>query len=128
MNKDKQRIAIATACGIPAEVPHWRYSFTAHGERYNKETHERWRMEEACARFGCSAEGFSDINPDLPNYLNDLNAMHEAEKVLLLRQQADYHWLLEEVTDSKEFLQVHATAAQRAEAFLRTLGKWEASS
>jgi len=65
------------------------------------------------------------------DYCTDLNAMHEAEKVLtkdrnsyltelailvstddLRGQDADWPW-------------VCATARQRAEAFLKTVGKWE---
>lgn len=57
-----------------------------------------------------------------PDYLNDLNAMHEAEKVL------DYNQL-REMEDSVSFqfavYPFHASARQRAEAFLRTIGKWE---
>jgi hypothetical protein len=68
---------------------------------------------------------------DCPNYCGDLNAMADAEKALtkdrnsyltelatlvstddLRGQDADWPW-------------VCATARERAEAFLRTLGKWE---
>ncbi len=70
-----------------------------------------------------------------PNYCADLNAMHEAEKVLTIQQKAnDYEILLETVTRRGKsgmtfglaaYLFCHATSRQRAEAFLRTLGKWE---
>lgn len=65
----------------------------------------------------------------LPNYCNDLNAMHKAEKVLGNRLGA-YGELLCEMTvvSERDFAECyiwHATARQRAEAFLRTLGKWE---
>jgi hypothetical protein len=55
------------------------------------------------------------------NYCADLNAMHEAEKVLSSTQQDEY-WdcLIDEGVDY-----LFATARQRAEAFLKTLGKWE---
>ncbi len=65
-----------------------------------------------------------------PNYLNDLNAMHEAEKVLTDAQCKKYSQLLVVVTSAKhnaENYYWHATAAQRAEAFLRTIGKWKDS-
>ena len=130
MTPEAQRIAIATACGIPAEVPHWRYSFRAHGEEYNVETHERFRMQDACEVFGCSAEEFKALNPDIPDYPNDLNAMHDAEKVLT-DKQAYRHVLCRVCADkSSPFVAslgdvVHATAAQRAQAFLRTLNLWE---
>jgi hypothetical protein len=66
----------------------------------------------------------------LPDYLNDLNAMHEAEKVLSrgegYHQKGGfglYKTALAEVCDEQH--PIDATAAQRAEAFLRTIGKWE---
>ena len=59
-----------------------------------------------------------------PDYLNDLNAMHEAEKVLTWKNQGDYAVALGRSYDGS-FPHVTATAAQRAEAFLRTIGKWE---
>jgi hypothetical protein len=73
----------------------------------------------------------------VPNYLNDLNAMHEAEKVLTDLQHQHYYAALELVCsgipyDSNGwygagwlYRTATATAAQRTEAFLRTIGKWE---
>lgn len=59
----------------------------------------------------------------MPDYLNDLNEMHTAEKVLTDEQAHRYEMhLVESFT-----YPTMATAAQRAEAFLRTLGKWEDS-
>jgi hypothetical protein len=57
-----------------------------------------------------------------PDYLNDLNAIHEAEKVLNNVQRERYRT---ELVYSHAGRDVFATAAQRAEAFLRTIGKWE---
>lgn len=57
----------------------------------------------------------------IPDFSGDLNEMHEAEKVFTKKQQDDYlAWL-----DNRCYEAVVATAHQRAEAFLRTLGKWE---
>ena len=62
----------------------------------------------------------------LPDYLNDLNAMHDAEKVLPAGQWDRYaQWLRELTSSNRRFLIARATASQRAEAFLRTIGKWE---
>ena len=71
---------------------------------------------------------------DCPDYCTDLNAMHEAEKVLYYEQAesfADIMYNLCADQNSKLenpmpwiFAICHATAGQRAEAFLRTLGKW----
>ena len=66
------------------------------------------------------------------DFCNDLNAMHEAEKFLLKgfegNPEASALWmghLLHLVCSSRTGLSHHATARQRAEAFLKTLGKWE---
>lgn len=70
-----------------------------------------------------------------PDYCADLNAMHEAEKVLGEKRIRTYAFLLAQVLDTSptvdldnQFLNIHATARQRAEAFLRTLGKWESTA
>ena len=65
-----------------------------------------------------------EIRSVVPDYTEDLNAMHDAEKILILGYPWDrYLRDLSIVTD--EEYPVDATAAQRAEAFLRTIGKWE---
>lgn len=62
------------------------------------------------------------------NYCADLNAMHKAEKTIFPYYATVYSNKLAKVTgaemsdDTDYFC---ATARQRAEAFLRTLGKWE---
>jgi hypothetical protein len=70
---------------------------------------------------GCYAEP--------PDYCTDLNAMHEAEKVIAPKNWNNHstkwwnyckHLQGDDINQS-----VHATARERAEAFLRTLGKWE---
>lgn len=62
---------------------------------------------------------------DVPDYCNDLNAMHEAEKVLLSEYGMNYCTRLTYLIGKSVYASIHATARQRAEAFLRTLGKWE---
>jgi len=68
------------------------------------------------------------------NYLNDLNAMHEAENVLNTEQAETFVSELANTVQMKRtkatinsdyFIVAHATAAQRAEAFLRCIGKWQ---
>jgi hypothetical protein len=68
----------------------------------------------------------------LPDFLNDLNAMHKAEKVLTHGQDVAYRLRhLPVVCEPSQPLNgnigkaVTATSAQRAEAFLRTLNLWE---
>lgn len=70
--------------------------------------------------------------PLIPNYAGDLNAMHEAEKVIIADDDGVNEWsarytlagnIYRVVPTGKQ--PVFATAIQRAEAFLRTIGKWE---
>ena len=66
-------------------------------------------------------ESFAEFNPAY-----DLNAMHEAEKTLDDYQYFNYcrHHLPD--TQRSEIAQGRtATARQRAEAFLKAIGKWE---
>jgi hypothetical protein len=79
----------------------------------------------------------------LPDYCNDLNAMHEAEKMLTKEQLYNYGNKLDRITLPKTSMEMCyiespeagmypdlfcATAAQRAEAFLKTIKKWEGGS
>ena len=65
-----------------------------------------------------------------PNYCGDLNAMHEAERIIA-DKGVNAWWiycgnivrLMPSIFGNETA--VMATARQRAEAFLRTLGKWE---
>lgn len=62
-------------------------------------------------------------------YTVDLNAMHEAEKTLKGYEQIHtYVWHLSNRKDWEtdfKLMEVHISARDRAEAFLRTLCKWE---
>ena len=115
MTPQEQRIAIAEACG-------W--------------TVKRWTDGEGNSVVGLLPPGVEKTSSSFrhsPDYLNDLNAMHEAEMVLKHQQWPDYwNWLFvastrQSGTGKAEYKVTHATAAQRAEAFLRTIGKWEES-
>ncbi len=75
---------------------------------------------------------------EIPQYLIDLNAMHEAERSLTLKQWSQYPvWLAKVIAGTQRqsrasgtriFVPQHvllaATAAQRAEAFLRVKKLW----
>lgn len=64
----------------------------------------------------------------LPDYLNDLNAMHAAENSLDQKQRHRFPAELAGAVSPDSMTRFdlcHATAAQRAEAFLRTIGKWD---
>jgi hypothetical protein len=118
MTPQKQRIAIAEACG-------WKISNLSVG-RYC------WSHPRLCAIGGPSVLAQGDP-VGLPDYLNDLNAMHEAEGMLLAKCGNDpqddlwVDYLANLLMAAPLCLREHATAAQRAEAFLKTIGKWEDS-
>jgi hypothetical protein len=74
-----------------------------------------------------SLNGRYDI---IPNYCNDLNAMHEAENVLPRQLYHVDYWQkgygrFQTIVSEMTVTPFSATASQRAEAFLRTLGRWE---
>ena len=113
MNPEQQRIAIAEACGWFAREDKdgfWR-AVDASGNM----THELWMSERNVWSAG------------IPDYLNDLNAMHEAEKTLTDKAHEEFRLNLYDVIGDDSRLIVSSTAAQRAEAFLLTIGKWEES-
>jgi hypothetical protein len=58
----------------------------------------------------------------VPDYPNDLNACREMEETLTDEQYADYALM---VCGSVNHRPLSANAAQRAEAFLKTLNLWE---
>lgn len=73
----------------------------------------------------------------LSDYFGDLNAMHEAEKTLTIAQRGWFWSFLVQETGADQgkcepifptegFKMTHATARQRAIAFLRAVGKGDA--
>lgn len=107
MNEQDINITIATECGF--HVPKWI------GDEYDSE----------CGICGCKPAS----HKMWPDYINDLNAMHEAEKILIEQDRWERYEdeLCNVVSHQNEFPQeiIHATACQRAEAFLRTIDKWK---
>jgi hypothetical protein len=111
MNKEQQRIAIAEACGWTAEQDsngYWRAVDPKHGNAV-----ELWISERNVWSVG------------IPDYLNDLNAMHEAEKLLDGMDQITYLAKLHEGNHYCSWAGTCAPTTQRAEAFLKTLGLWK---
>jgi len=114
MKPEAQRIAIAEACG--------------------------WSLLTWMDKKGRECSGWRDplgnhcVNPNkIPDYLSDLNAMHEAEKFLCDMQYTEYANKLSEMAYHLAHGHPHVvitrntvspSAAQRAEAFLRTINKW----
>lgn len=104
MTRDEQRIAIAEACGWTEVTP---------------------SSVAGISPVGRECQGANWGKP-IPDYPNDLNAMHEAEKVLTDAQWITYIAKLhDDVVIYPTKRAVTATAAQRAEAFLRTLNLWK---
>ena len=111
MNKTEQRIAIAEACGWPSSTCNINHALQEIGGKW-------WALT-------------------LPDYLSDLNAMHEAEKVLTESQKWEQSCLIANYQQhnggfplfsrSEVITLAKATAAQRVEAFLKTLNLWETS-
>ena len=61
----------------------------------------------------------------LPDYPNDINAMREAMKTLSPKMRVMFCRHLNDMGISGEWDMLTATAAQLAEAFLRTLNLWK---
>ena len=62
---------------------------------------------------------------ELPDYCNDLNAVHEAEKFLKIGLRNTYDAELSIIAVREHCFIWETTARQRAEAFLRTIGQWK---
>jgi len=108
MTPEAQRIAIAETCGWRLVEDHPDYA-------------PYWEDPKG------NMVAVSNYGHRFPDYLNDLNAMHEAEKTLKSILAASYARMLTSIAWESEqpvFAPMTATAAQRAEAFLRTLNLW----
>lgn len=119
MNAEQQRIAIAEACGWVNIGWQPRNCFDEATDRMFGNTKDWYRL---------AREGTVAMQDDLPDYLGDLNAMHEAEKVLQTHMAKWWNYASQLAVMNKSLGhggEAHATAAQRAEAFLRTLNLWE---
>jgi hypothetical protein len=94
MNKEQQRIAIAEACG-------WLIGKVGNNVSNPKGDERPWK--------------------DIPDYLNDLNAMHEAKLSLSPEELGTYTCVLIQMGVDYGFNFMVSTAEQQAEAFLVTL-------
>ena len=84
-----------------------------------------WRKEDGVYMW--TANGIDCTCPELWDWANDLNAMHEAEKTLSETNMFVMAHYIERFISRHGQHYFHATARQRAEAFLRTLFKWHQS-
>lgn len=124
MNIEKQRIAIAKACG-------WKRGTKSEASFQDP-------SKQIVSESWIDPKGITQRK--LPDYLNSLDAMVEAERVLndprkLIyiqelqsiicgKSSPSHDWVNSLLPSSK--LAVFAKAAHRAEAFLRALNFWEA--
>jgi hypothetical protein len=120
MTDQEINVAIAEACG-------WTSRVNADGDLTESHLTRTWTEW-----FG--PNNVVDLSP--PNYCADLNAMHEAEVSIPSGKLGYYNAELSKIACKRTlssavkepdfiFMLLHATARQRAEAFLRTLGKWQ---
>jgi hypothetical protein len=111
MTPEAQRIAIAEACG-------WKNIFP--------------RQDAFGDLSGVNPADGHYLREHLPDYLNDLNAMHVAIVSQPLEVQARIAQTLHQIVGITEDSSIFddavrlmlANAAQRAEAFLKTIGEW----
>ncbi len=117
MTKKKQQIAIAKACGY-TDVRVEQMEHVDMGSR----SVSVWKE----LRGTKDGQRYSILN-----YTDDLNAMNEAEKII-----EEFDWKASKGPTTLDYAQTlhevclyeniwHATAAQRAEAFLKTLNLWK---
>ncbi len=107
MTPEAQKTAIAEACGWTNVAPRIVKNVKHQGDD--------------------RTVGIWSDNGWIPDYLNDLNAMHEAEKMLKGGMRSKYDAELTLICSRDYNFIWESTASQRAEAFLRTIGKWEES-
>lgn len=105
MNPQKQRIAIATACG-------WQNVAPVVVQNVKHQGDDR-------------TVGISSDSGWIPDYLGDLNACHEMEAWLKNDDRHAFSCYASDLFEEHGSDAVHLTAAQRCEAFLRVMGLWE---
>jgi hypothetical protein len=109
-----------------------------HGWDMDPEEAHEWKSRGSWVK---SPRGQMKGRYEIPSYCNDLNAMHDAEISLsgdgleCSLNEARYGEALFRVINptkdgagTSDFDKITASARQRAEAFLKTLGKWEEES
>lgn len=116
MTPQAQRIAIAEFCGFQ------RWEALRTGVVYLRRPSDRQAAHWlSCGDRITTSEVTNGVN-QLPDYCNSLDAIAQAEARLTSQQldiMHDYLW-----RDSECPRPWRATAAQRSEALLRTIGKW----
>ena len=133
MTPEQQKVAIKEACGWTGRhyahkcdgVTIFRCGACGGIGHSNCYGNGQGAISFSCSESPCCEEAVP------PNYPFDLNAMHEVESILNADQMVSYDYHLDRVVGNGrqglniEYFLWSATASQRAEAFLRTIGKWE---
>jgi hypothetical protein len=136
MTPEQQRIAIAEAVGVKPELRDW-HAESPDGSSicFSAETEYAvvsWL--ETLPKGSWAKDYVARPYYRYPDYTGSLDCMHEAEKALTMDQMRIYQDELIRWNNRAYrtggpthhgLWVIHATAAQRAEAFLRTIGKWE---
>ena len=119
MTEEKINIAIAEACELTVVNGSGLY----HGQQVIK----AWDGPDNPydLPMGGEMESAFESMYALPNYCGDINAIHEAIISKSGEFRLRYRNELAEICGAQHYHD--ATARQRAEAFLRTIGKWEES-
>jgi hypothetical protein len=117
MTAEAQRIAIAEACGW--QGPHHPENIAGMDGWWSQHRGIWWVMPDKNRV----------LISGVPSYLNDLNAIHHAVKSLPQNLMPRYFACLCNVVSGSLSLYgyskaTEATAAQRCEAFLKTIDKW----
>jgi hypothetical protein len=137
MTDEQINLAIAKACGWISRVYSWKIAESEKAFPKAINFISAFEAQEYLDRARRNTEDYDrklsvfPVWEPCPNYCDDLNAMHEAESILDEDCRNGFRMELLNVTDSKYFggfEHIHATARQRAEAFLRTLDKWDDQS
>jgi hypothetical protein len=123
MSPEEINIAIAEACGF--------HAFVKSTTKFNAGMEPCCDICEQHPVYGKELRHFEQA----PNFCGSLDAMHEAEKTLTDAQRARFQSKLELITGNEFYEKkihwsddpIHATAAQRAEAFLRAKNLWKES-
>lgn len=114
VKSEEMRVAVAEVC-------RWKQDDAATSQHQSDTPVRLWR--------GPSGELWGQGHSP-PDYPNDLNAMHEAEKTLANEQADEYGTLLNSMFDHNsertiDYCDWHATSLRRCEAFLRVHGRYQ---
>lgn len=142
MTHDEINHAMALHLGVPTTAKRWKFNYSYGGAVGNSTGHHSLKDAEFHAAGMARAYGGPSGQPEeyeedltecgaIPNWAGDLNVMADAEKSLTQEQCFAYHECIQERiiprSEQECFAErwtFHATAAMRAESFLRIMGLW----